>query len=63
MWYTRKNIIEQGKKEKKKDRSTRVNTNIPASDPGPKRDNRERKRIQESYGSDVGIIFGDIRGT
>ena len=62
MWYTRKNIIEYEKKDKKKDRSTKDNINIPASDPGPKRDNRERKRIQESYGSDVGIIFGDNRG-
>ena len=63
MWYTRKNIIEHGKKGKKKDRSTRVNINIPNSDPGPNRDNRGRKRIQENYGSEAGIIFGDIRGT
>ena len=61
MWHTRKKIIEQVKK-KKKNRSARVNSNIPASDPGPNRDNKERKRIGENYGSDVGIIFGDIRG-
>ena len=62
MWYTRRNIIEYEKRNRKKDRSTKDNTNIPSSDPGPKRDSRERKRIQESYGSDVGIIFGDNRG-
>ena len=62
MWYTRRNMIEYEKKNKKIDRSNRNNTNITYSDPGPKRDSRERIRVQEGYGSDVGIIFGDNRG-
>merc|ERR1711888_73492 len=62
MWYTRRNMIEYEKKNKKKDRGIKDNTKITYSDPGPKRDGRERIRIQESYGSDVGIIFGNNRG-
>ena len=62
MWYTRRNMIEYEKKNKKKDRDINDNTKITYSDPGPKRDGRERIRIHESYGSDVGIIFGNNRG-
>ena len=62
MWYTRRNMIEYEKRNKKIDRGIKDNTNITSSDPGPKRDSRERIRIQEGYGSDVGIIFGDNRG-
>ena len=62
MWYIRRNMIEYEKKNKKKDRDIKDNTKITYSDPGPKRDGRERLRIQERYGRDVGIIFGDNRG-
>ena len=62
MWYTRRNMIEYEKKNKKTDRGIIDNTKITYSDPGPKRDGRERIRIQEDYGSDVGIIFGYNRG-
>ena len=62
MWYARRNMIKYEKKNKKKDRNIDENTKITYSDPGPKRDGRERIRIHESYGSDVGIIFGDNRG-
>ena len=61
MWYTRKNIMEQGKKGKKQDKNNRVNLNTPHSDPGPNRDHRERKKIQENYGKEAGIIFGNIK--
>ena len=56
-------MIEYEKRNKKIDRGIKDNTNITYSDPGPKRDSRERIRVQEGYGSDVGIIFGDNRGT
>ena len=62
MWYTRRNMIEYEKKNKKKDRGIKDDTKITYSDPGPKRDGRERIRIQEGYESDVGIIFGNNRG-
>ena len=59
MWYTRRNMIEYEKKNKKKDRGIKDDTKITYSDPGPKRDGREKIRIQEGYKSDVGIIFGN----
>ena len=62
MWYTRRNMMEYEKKNKKTDRVTVDNNRITFSDPGPKRDGRERIRIQEEYGNNVGIIFGNNRG-
>ena len=62
MWYKRKNIIEQGKKGNNKNNGRRAITRTPASDPGPKREERGRKRLQESHGNDIGILFGEIRG-
>ena len=55
-------MIEQGKKGNHKNNGSRAITRTPASDPGPKREDKERKRIQESYGNDIGIIFGEVRG-
>ena len=62
MWYTRKNIIEQGKKEKKQDKNKRTNHIIPHSDPGPTRDHKKRKKTQENQGNEAGIIFGSTKG-
>ena len=62
MWYKRKNIIEQGNKGNNKNNGRRAITRPPASDPGPNREERGRKRLQESHGNDIGILFGEIRG-
>ena len=61
MWYTRKNIIEQGKKEKKQDKNKRTNHIIPHSDPGPTRDHKKRKKTQENHGNEAGIVFGSTK--
>ena len=55
-------MIKYEKENKKKVRNNDENTKITRSDPGPKRNVRERVRIYQSHGSDVGIIFGDNRG-
>ena len=61
MWYTRKNIIEQGKKGKKQNKIKRINFKTPLSDPGPNRDHKKRKKTQENHGNKAGIIFGSTR--
>ena len=65
MWYTRRNMIKHEKENKKKVRNNDENTKITRSDPGPKknvRNGKDRVRIYQSHGSNVGIIFGDNRG-
>ena len=62
MWGTRRNKMEYEKRNKKATRDVVDNNRITASDPGPKRDGRERIRLQEGYGDSVGIIFGNNRG-
>ena len=59
MWYKRKNIIEQENKGININKGRRAITRPPASDPGPNREEGGRKRLQERYGNDIGIIFGD----
>ena len=62
MWGTRRNKMEYEKRNKKATRDVVDNNRITFSDPGPKRDGRERIRLQEEYGDSVGIIFGNNRG-
>ena len=63
MWYTRRNMLKYEKENKKKVRNNDENINITRSDPGPRRNVRERVRIYQSPGRNVGIIFGENRGT
>ena len=49
------------KKREKQDKNKRVNLNTPHSDPGPNRDHKKRKKIQENHGNEAGIIFGSIK--
>ena len=62
MWGTRRNKMEYEKRNKKATREVVDNNRITYSDPGPKRDGREKIRLQEKYGDSVGIIFGNNRG-
>ena len=63
MWYTRRNMLKFEKENKKKVRNEDENTNIMRSDPGPRRNVRENMRNNQSPGRNVGIIFGENRGT
>ena len=56
-------MIKYEKENKKKERNNDENTKIMRSDPGPRGSVRERVRIIQSPGRDVGIIFGENRGT
>ena len=63
MWYTRRNMIKYEKEEKGKERNNDKINKIMRSDPGPRGNVRERVRTAQSPGRDVGIIFGESRGT
>ena len=62
MWYTRRNMIKYEKENKKKVRDIDENIRITRSDPGPRKNIRDRVRRYPSPGSSVGIIFRDNRG-
>ena len=55
-------MIKYEKENKKKVRDIDENIRITRSDPGPRKNVRDRVRIYQSPGSSVGIIFRDNRG-
>ena len=61
MWYKRKNILEQENKGTNINKGKRAITKPSASDPGPNREEKGRKRLQEKYGNDIGILFGNAQ--
>ena len=62
MWGIRRNKLEYEKKNKKATRNVIDNKRITLSDPGPKRDGRERISLQEEHWDSVGFVFGNNRG-
>ena len=63
MWYTRRSMLKYEKENKKKAKNNDGNNIIMRSDPGPRRSVKERVRNNQSPGRNVGIIFGEDRGT
>merc|ERR1712121_61429 len=62
MWGIRRNRLKYEKKNKKATRNVTNNKRVTLSDPGPKRDGRERISLREEYWDNVGFVFRNNRG-
>ena len=57
MWGIRRNRLKYEKKNKKATRNVTNNKRVTLSDPGPKRDGRERISLRKEYWDNVSFVF------
>ena len=62
MWGIRRNRLKYEKKNKKANKNVTNYKKTTRSDPGPKRDGRDRLSLREEYWDNVGLIFKNNRG-